>query len=67
MVTEALSEAWSEPGRPATSERGLTETLRSLRAARTALDDLEHGLTQARPVQRRVRRYTGSPQRKRGT
>lgn len=63
-------QAWVEGStvsRPATSDRGRIETLRSLRAARDALDELERGLTQEKPVQRRVRRYTPRSQGQRGT
>jgi hypothetical protein len=59
MVSEALV-AYVEPlPRAERSERGRLETLRATRAARQALDDLEATLTQAAPVQRRVRRYPG--------
>lgn len=63
MVTEALK-AWSaERARPEASQRGRTETLRSVRAAQAALRDVEAGLTQAKPVRRSVRRYAAPARR----
>lgn len=67
MVAMALHDWTTLAGRPETSARGRIETLRSLRAARAALDELERGLTQAEPVKRRVRRYTPRSQGQRGT
>lgn len=57
MVTEALTAYHRPTPRAEASERGRIETLRGLRAARVALDDLEAMLTQAAPVRRRVRRH----------
>ena len=56
VLQVALGEYTHGPARPEASGRGRTETLRSLRAARQALDDLERGLTQTSPVRRHVRR-----------
>jgi hypothetical protein len=67
MVTEALKVWAAEPARPEASQRGRIETLRTLRAAREALDELEQGLTQGRPVKRRVRRYAATARRHRDT
>jgi hypothetical protein len=67
MVSLALYDWACERARPEASERGRIETLRTLRAAREALDELEQGLTQARPVRRRVRRYAAPARRHRDT
>lgn len=66
MVTYALSCFCESEGRPAVSERGRLETLRSLRALGDALRELEAGLTQERPVRRRVRRYAPPRRSERG-
>ena len=56
LVQEALRQLVRRRGRPETSQRGHLETVWAIRTATTALEDLERGLLQDRPVKRRVKR-----------
>lgn len=67
VVQEALKMYSEGTGRPEVSERGRLETLRTTRAARVALEDLERMLVESAPVRRRVRRAPSRARSKRGT